>query len=144
MHLLTMQKLWVPFISLAMITILGACSIKRLEHMNVYQEVSAENFEQLLKESNINIIDVRTRAEFEKSHITGAQNASYFSGHFVEIVDSLQLDKSKKTLIYCETQHRSLFAAKKLYKAGFKNIIDLDKGMLHWRKHGYPFIEKER
>ncbi|MFK7786423.1 MAG: rhodanese-like domain-containing protein [Crocinitomicaceae bacterium] len=127
----------------ALIFTLTSCSIRRLEKMNVYKEVSAESFEELLKEPDINIIDVRTRSEFEKSHISGAQNASYFSGHFDELVDSLNLDTSRKTLIYCETQHRSLFAAKKLYKAGFKTIVDLDKGMLHWRKNDFPYVESD-
>lgn len=138
-----MRKAELMILSVLTTLVIASCSIRRLEKMKVYQEVSAENFQEILEEDDINIIDVRTRSEYEKTHIEGAVNASYFSGHFDELVDSLNFDKSKKTLIYCETQHRSLFAAKKLYKAGFKTIVDLDKGMLHWRKNDFPFIASD-
>lgn len=121
---------------------LSSCSIGRLTRIGVYEEVPASDFLTYLRDSTVNIIDVRTEAEFEKSHIHGARNASYFGGNFKEDVIELNLDKSKPTLIYCETQHRSLFVAKILYKQGFSTIIDLDKGMMHWRKKGFPHYVK--
>lgn len=119
--------------------LLCACSIGRLTKKGVYTEVPAEQYLNIIQDSNIQIIDVRTKGEYEKSHIAGAINFSYLGGGFKKAVAESELDPEKTTLIYCETQHRSLFAAKKLYRLGYKNIIDLDKGMLRWRKDGLPF-----
>lgn len=118
---------------------LAACSTNKLASSGIYREVLSKEYELLLNQGNINIIDVRTKSEFKKSHIKNAVNASYFSGNFLEIVSSYNLDTNKVTLIYCETQHRSPAAAKRLTKIGFKKIIDLKKGLSSWRKQGFPY-----
>jgi len=115
-----------------------SCGINKLEKKGVYVEMPASEYQQYVEDSTVNIIDVRTEKEYQESHIEGAANASYFSGNFKDIIDTLNLDTSRTTLIYCETQHRSLFAAKILYKKGFDKIIDLDRGMRVWRKENYP------
>lgn len=120
--------------------LVSSCSINRLSRKGVYKEVEPETYLNYVNDSTVNIIDVRTPGEYAKSHIKGAVNASYFGGDFKEIVDSLALDKSRTTLIYCETQHRSLFATKILYKRGYVKIVDLKKGMMHWRKMAFPYI----
>lgn len=116
-----------------------ACSINKLTIQGVYKELSAPEYELLVKQGNLNIIDVRTVSEFEKSHITSAINVSFLGGNFSRKISELDLDTSKTTLIYCETQHRSLFVANKLHQLGFNTIIDLDRGMRIWRKEGHPF-----
>lgn len=110
-----------------------------MKKSGTYKELSGKKYLNYVNDSSVNIIDVRTHAEFAKSHIKNAVNISYFGGHFKKELRALNLDTKKTTLIYCETQHRSLFVAKKLRKAGFHQIIDLDKGMMRWRKDGLPF-----
>lgn len=134
------MKSFVQILFIALV-ILQSCSIKRYTRLGYYRELNGTEYQKYVNDSVVNIIDVRTINEYKKSHIAGAKNASYIGGDFKEIVDSLALNKEIPTLIYCETQHRSLFATKKLVRMGFKNIIDLDKGMIAWRKDGFPFIE---
>lgn len=132
-------------IAMGLISILlTACGLKKLERKGQYKELSGEKYNHYLNSNQVNLIDVRTPKEYRKSHIDGAVNASYFNKGFKAKIDSLRLDPSLPTLIYCETQHRSLFAAKILHKKGFKNIIDLDKGMLRWRKDSLPTIYPEK
>jgi len=119
---------------------LASCSIHKLSKENVYKELPAKEYQVYAEDSNVIIIDVRTVSEFQKSHIKNAVNISYFGGHFSKELQTMQLDTSKTVLIYCETQHRSLFVAKKIYAIGFCHIIDLDKGMIQWRKDGFPFV----
>lgn len=118
----------------------SSCSIGRLTKKGVYSEVSGSEYFDYIEDSSVQIIDVRTQGEYDKSHIEGAVNFSYLGGSFKKDVRDSGLDPNKTTLIYCETQHRSLFAAKKLYRLGFKTIVDLDKGMMRWRKDGLPYI----
>ena len=131
---------YIVFLSSLLILALSSCSIRIMERKGVYQEINAEQFSADLLENGINLIDVRTPGEYQKSHIKGAWNVSYLGGSYRKKLDTLSLDKTKPTYIYCETQHRSLFAAKQLYKAGFIMIIDLDKGMMQYRKEGFPYI----
>lgn len=121
------------------ILVFSSCSISRLTKIGVYRELSPEQYLPYVQDSTINLIDVRTEAEYGKSHIQGAINISYFGGHFKEELEEKSLDKSLPTLIYCETQHRSLFVAKKMYRMEFRNVIDLDRGMMHWRKINFPY-----
>jgi rhodanese-related sulfurtransferase len=134
------MRSFINFVILASICFLVSCSTNhRLTRLGVYKELPADEYLKLLEQGNVNIIDVRTQSEYRKSYLKGAINASYMSGKFSEIVSSHHLDSSKLTLIYCETQHRSPLAANKLYKLGFRNIVDLQRGMMYWRKHKFPF-----
>jgi len=117
-----------------------SCGLHKLKKEGVYKELSSEEYLVFVKDSTVNIIDVRSPHEYNRSHIEGAINVSYFGGHFKEEFNKLNLDTSKTTLIYCQTQHRSLMVANKIYKAGFHSIIDLDKGMSVWIKKEMPFV----
>lgn len=129
-----------PTVYLTLCFFIAGCSIGRLTKIGVYKELPPEAYLEYVNDSLVNIIDVRTISEYEKSHIAGAVNVNYFGGNFKEDLASLNLDKNKTMLIYCETQHRSLFVAKKIYVMGFRSIIDLDKGMMYWRKNNFPYV----
>ena len=118
----------------------SSCGLHKLKKQGVYKEVSSKEYLVYVKDSTVNIIDVRSPKEYQKSHIEGAINISYFGGHFKEEFKKLELDTTKTTLIYCQTQHRSLMVANKIYKAGFHSIIDLEKGMRVWLKEDLPFV----
>lgn len=124
--------------SILTLILLSSCSIGRLERKGVYRESDPDEYTKLIQTPNVHIIDVRTSAEYEKARVPNSINISYLSGHFKDSLQNVDWEKSEPVLIYCETQHRSLFAAKILYKSGYTNIIDLDKGMMNWRKKGYP------
>lgn len=131
------------FVVVATLLVSG-CSIHRMTRQGTYKEVVPEVFLSYLNDSIVNVIDVRTNSEFEKSHIKGAMNVNYFGGHFIKDLKALTIDNNRITLIYCETQHRSLMVAKKMRREGFKQLVDLDKGMMNWRKKGFPYIEVTR
>lgn len=128
------------YILLAITLLFSSCGIHKLKKEGVYKELPSEKYLVYVKDSTVNIIDVRSTKEYNRSHIEGAINVSYFGGHFKENFNKLKLDSTKTTLIYCETQHRSLMMANKIYKSGFHSIIDLDKGMRKWRKLEMPFV----
>ena len=82
------------------------------------------------------LIDVRTAGEHKKTWMKGSLNFSLLDFNFGKKVRNLE--RSKPVFLYCETAHRSPFAARKLHKLGFKEIIDLRKGFQNWRKSGFP------
>jgi thioredoxin 1 len=103
-----------------------------------YRRVSAQEFAEKLKNTaNAQILDVRTEGEFADRHLAKALNINYNSGEFAQKIASL--DKSKPTFVYCLSGGRSRGASAILLEAGFKQIYDLEGGVLAWQKGGFEF-----
>ena len=95
--------------------------------------LNVDEFEAAIAEHpEIQLIDVRTPEEFAEGHIENAININFHDTDF--IVQFLKLEKNEPIYLYCRSGNRSAKAAKKLEKAGFKKIYDLDGGYLHWQK----------
>lgn len=73
------------------------------------------------------IIDVRTKEEFEESHIEDAINIDIYSPSFEGAITDL--DKTKSYLIYCTSGGRSLQATMFMRKNGFANVENLGGGI---------------
>ena len=90
-------------------------------------------FNQQLSE-NI-ILDVRTKEECSESKIPGSLNIDYYSENFKDNLDSL--DKNLNYYIYCRSGNRSGKTVIILRDKGFKNVYNLEGGILAWKKENY-------
>ena len=90
--------------------------------------------EKIKATSNAQIIDVRTPEEFASEHIDNAVNVNFLGDDFVSNVQ--KIDKSKPVFLYCKIGGRSSKAATKLAELGFKNIYNLEGGILKWEAAG--------
>lgn len=107
-----------------------ACSNKA----NV-QQLSADQFEKKLKQTTESyLLDVRTPEEFNSGHIQNAENIDWNGQEFEEKISTL--DHSETVFVYCLSGGRSAGAADYLRKAGFKNVYELEGGLLSWRNAG--------
>jgi len=105
-----------------------------------YKNLSSAQFEELIKNPNVQLVDVRTLAEHMEGHIPGSLNINVKDEEgFSAAVDDL-LDKGREVAIYCRSGRRSRTAADLLVKKGFK-VYNLDKGILNWMEEGRE-IEK--
>ncbi len=93
--------------------------------------LSPEEFKEHILKKNVQLIDVRTPREFNASHIKGAKNIDFYSGSFK--TEFNKLNKNKPLYIYCRTGSRSRHASNKLYEMGFKEIYDLQGGIVRWK-----------
>lgn len=84
-----------------------------------------------MKKENVQVLDVRTEAEYKEGHLPGALLMDVNSPDFKERV--VQLDKSKTYLVYCKSGRRSEKALKILYNAGYQNAYHLKGGYLAWK-----------
>lgn len=82
------------------------------------------------------IIDVRTPEEFSKGHIQKAKNMDWNGNDFDKQIATL--DKSKPMFIYCLSGGRSSSAANKMQNKGFKEVYELDGGIMKWRGASLP------
>ena len=104
-----------------------------------YKNLSSAQFEELIKNENVQLLDVRTLAEHMEGHIPGSLNINIQDKDFSSCVDDL-LDNKKEVAVYCRSGRRSRTAADILVKKGFK-VYNLDKGILNWMEEGRE-IEK--
>ena len=104
-----------------------------------YKNLSSAQFEELIKNPNVQLVDVRTLAEHMEGHIPGSLNINVKDEQFASCTDDL-LDKGKDVAVYCRSGRRSRTAAELLVKKGFK-VYNLDKGILNWMEEGRE-IEK--
>lgn len=82
------------------------------------------------------IIDVRTPGEFSQGHLKNAVNYDISSGEFEKQIASL--DKSKAVLVYCLSGSRSTYAVRFMKSNGFKEVYELNGGMMRWRAANLP------
>ena len=116
---------------------LWACADKQKV---AYKNLSSSQFEELIKNPNVQLVDVRTLAEHMEGHIPNSLNINVKDeAGFPAAVDSL-LNKNQEVAVYCRSGRRSRTAADILVKKGFK-VYNLDKGILNWIEEGRE-IEK--
>ena len=101
---------------------IGKSPVNQLPAIEFNQRISVS--------SPVNIIDVRSAAEYKSGHLPKAKNINVNHPEFAERVS--KLDKSLPTFVYCRSGARSNMAAKLLVKAGFKAVHNLQGGMLRW------------
>ena len=90
--------------------------------------------EKLKTTENPQLLDVRTPEEFSVEHIENATNVNWNSNDFV--TKTSNLDKTKPVFVYCKVGGRSAQAANKLAEMGFKEIYNLEGGILKWNAAG--------
>ena len=84
------------------------------------------------------LIDVRTKSEYESGFIESALNIDFFSDNFES--DVLSINKNSKIILYCRTNNRSTKTANLLKKNGFKDISVIEGGITGWVKNGYDIV----
>lgn len=105
------------------------------------RDMDANSFsEQLKKDSNALVIDVRTAEEFEQGHLKGAINYNVEAGDFEQKISSL--DTSKALYVYCLAGKRSAKAASILDEKGYRRIYNLSGGIKQWEEQGLPLTHK--
>lgn len=86
------------------------------------------------------ILDVRAKEEFATGHLEKAKLIPWTDKNFSERA-KLELDPTKPVLVYCRSGRRSTEACTALSKLGFKNLRQLDGGILAWSKDGRPLVK---
>ena len=85
-------------------------------------------------DSEIQLVDVRTKEEFLEGHLHKAQNICITDDDFKEKV--AKLDKDHPVYVYCKGGGRSAKAAQILKEMGFKEIYDMEGGLMNWQNQG--------
>jgi rhodanese-related sulfurtransferase len=101
-------------------------------------DLGVSEFSAKAAEAAVITVDVRTPGEFMTGHIQGAQNIDFESGSFESQIETL--DKNGTYAVYCRSGNRSGQAVKVMQDAGFKNIYNLNGGVIDWANAGLPLV----
>lgn len=100
-------------------------------------KLSATEFAAKIKEvPTAPVIDVRTPEEFSKGHLQNALNFDWNGNDFDNQIATL--DKSKPVFVYCLSGGRSSSAASQMRSSGFKEVYELEGGIMKWRAANLP------
>jgi len=103
--------------------------------------VDAIKFNTLIKSGNGIVLDVRTPQEYSRGHIANSTLISISDRAFSNKVSILQ--KEKPIYIYCLSGSRSSVAADYLVKNGFKQVYNLQSGIIDWQRNKLPLVQSE-
>ena len=109
--------------------------------LNGNSSINQMNSDELLDFIEINnaiLVDVRTQDEYNSGYIENSLNIDYLSNDFSGNIE--KLDKNIPIILYCRSGKRSSMSANKLSKLGFKEIYNLDGGILKWIEIGNSVI----
>ena len=96
------------------------------------KNISPRTAERKMKKE-LTVLDVRTPAEFDSSHIKGAVNYNVLDS--IQFMQQIQaLDKNETYLVYCRSGKRSARAAGWMNQQGFNHIYNMKEGILGWEK----------
>ncbi len=102
------------------------------------KEVNPVQFEQLIKKPGGVLLDVRTQSEFKNGHISNSGQLNYYAFNFRKKI--LLLPRDEPIYLYCNTGYRSKKAAKILVENGYKNVYNLEHGIMDWELKNLPVV----
>jgi rhodanese-related sulfurtransferase len=141
--------LWIPAVVCGLVTAVwlgrqGAALLKpaiAAGFPNV-QWVDTETLSRWVKrdaEKRPTLLDVRTEAEFEVSHLQGAHRVD----PDIPNIESFRIAPGARVVVYCSVGYRSATIAKQLQRAGIANVYNLEGGIFAWANEGHPVYREE-
>ena len=103
-----------------------------------FENADVQEFAELIADSNVVVLDVRTAAEFAEGHIQRAILIDQGQSDFMEKAKAT-LPTDKTIAVYCRSGRRSANAAGRLADAGYK-CVNLKGGIIAWKKANMPVI----
>lgn len=103
------------------------------------ERVDVARFAEVIASPGVQIIDVRTPAEFAEGHIEGAVNFPVELPEFGGQIATL--DPAGTYAVYCRSGNRSQVAVAAMADAGINGIYELQTGIADWAAAGQPVVQ---
>ncbi len=84
------------------------------------------------------LLDARTPAEYQVSHLPGAQLATE---DWLADAEKLAALDAKPIVVYCSVGYRSAKLAAKLQEQGLEQVFNLEGSIFAWANAGYPVYQ---
>ena len=137
-QVLTMNKLLLLLVLLAVVIVIWAMN-GRSPGNDAFKNLGNDEFEQLLTDSNVVLLDVRTQSEFEEGHLRDAILIDVKTDSFMMAARD-RLPKEKIIAVYCRSGRRSVAAAERLAADGYQ-VVNLKGGIQSWKAAGKEVVK---
>ncbi len=134
--LLMLAILAIIAVSCAKIFSKGASNTKALA---AFSNVGVDEFQTFIANPVVQLLDVRTRDEFDEGHIAGATLVDVNDSTFVEQAMAV-IDKQRPVAVYCRSGRRSARAANLLTNQGCQ-VTNLIGGVMAWQDAGKELVK---
>lgn len=99
-----------------------------------FENVDVDGFANLIADTSVVVLDVRSASEFAEGHIEGAVLIDQGQSDFMEKTKAV-LPTDKKIAVYCRSGRRSANAAGRLAAEGYQ-CVNLKGGIIAWKEAG--------
>ena len=105
-------------------------------------EVSPTEAARLLESVNPPLlVDVREQDEWDEGHLPDALHIP--RGSLESRIEQAAPDHETSIVVYCAVGARSAFAAKTLQEMGYTSVVNLDGGIVEWKRSGLSTVVSE-
>ena len=96
-------------------------------------DVSVSQAKEMIDSDEVFLLDVRAQAEYDEGHISGSILIP------LQVIESRldEIPKDEKILVYCRSGRRSAEANQILIDNGFKQVYNMQGGIIDWTNSGY-------
>ena len=142
------NKITFMLIGILLLTVLAGCA-SQTDTASAVEALSAEEIAALpynitvdqtyaaMQSGEVFVLDVREQSEYNDGHIPGVTLIPMNS--IPNRLDEIPTDQ--QVIVTCRSGNRSSQVAAYLVNAGFKNIHNMEGGIVEWQSAGYP-VEK--
>ena len=108
-----------------------------------YKEINVNQLTHLMNRENGVVVDIRTKDEFKKGHITDSLHILP-SDIKSNNLGSLESRKADPIIVVCKTGQTARESAELLAKAGFANVNLLKNGLVAWNEANLPLVRGKK
>jgi rhodanese-related sulfurtransferase len=108
--------------------------------MTAIQTITPQRLDQLRQEQRLDLIDVRTPAEFETVHVPEARNVPLDQLTSQALSDLIAQQGERPLAVICHAGSRGAKACERLAEAGFASVYNVQGGTQAWEAAGLPVV----
>ena len=110
-------------------------------HNQAVTAISVEEAQAWLADPNAQwqLLDLRTPEEFATGHLKNATLMNFYDADFRERL--LTMNRHQPTILYCRSGNRSGQALEIMRELGFRNVYDMQGGIMAWQRAGYLVLQ---
>ena len=112
--------------------------------MSELNTITVNRLAELNSEEAVDVIDVRTPAEFRQIHATMAKNIPLDTLNPESLMSGRNGSAKSPLYVICHSGGRSAKACQQFVAAGFDNVVNVEGGTSAWEKAGLPVVRGQK
>lgn len=106
--------------------------------------ISVRRLAELADQGDLDLIDVRTPAEFRQTHARPARNAPLDALDPDNVMQARNGSADQPLYVICQSGNRSTKACERFVAAGHTNIVNVEGGTSAWDRAGLPVVRGKK